>query len=159
MRLYEIPNELRLALESLEVDEDTGEILNPEILTKVESAAKEKIEAAALFCRELDSEATAVKDEADRLAARARALTSKSARIKALLEPALESLGGKVKTGRISVFFRTSKSVEVSEGVELPDEFTRKYVTPDKPKIKEALSAGMEIPGCALVSKRSITTR
>ncbi len=66
MRLYEIPEQYRQALESIDVDEETGEIINADALNQFEMDAKEKIENAALFCRELDRESIALSEEADR---------------------------------------------------------------------------------------------
>lgn len=61
MKLYEIAPALRFALDDIVVDEETGEILNADALHAVEAEAAEKIEATALYLRELDAEAKAAR--------------------------------------------------------------------------------------------------
>ena len=70
MKLYQISDAIRQALDHIELDEETGEILSADALHAVEAQAAEKIEATALYLRELDAEAKAAKDEADRMLAR-----------------------------------------------------------------------------------------
>ena len=59
MKLYEIAPALRFALDDIVVDEETGEILSADALHTVEAEASEKIEATALYLRELDADAEA----------------------------------------------------------------------------------------------------
>lgn len=105
MKLYEIPTKIRAVLDGIDCDPETGEILNADALHAVEAEAAEKIEATALYLRELDAEAKAAKDEADRMLARVKSMQKRSDYLKAMLLDALHATG-KVKTGRVTVSIR-----------------------------------------------------
>lgn len=158
MKLYQISDAIRQALDHIELDEETGEILSSDELHAVEAEAAEKIEATALYLRELDAEAKATKEEADRMKARAEALEKKSETLKHLMLEALLAVGGKVKTPSVTVFIRTSKAIEVADGVTLPDAFVtvRTTTTPNKTALKEAIEAGADIEGVRLVERESV---
>lgn len=160
MKLYEIAPALRFALDDIVVDEETGEILSSDALHAVEAQAAEKIEATALYLRELDAEAKAAKEEADRMLARVKSLQKRSDYLKAMLLDALHATG-KVKTGRVTVSIRTTKAVEIAEGADLPEAYTtvKTTVSPNKVAIKQALLDGVEVPGCSLEARESVSIR
>lgn len=160
MRLYEIPAAMRFALDCMEVDEETGEILNSAELEQIEGAARDKIEATALYLRELDAEAKAAKDEAERILARVKSMQKRSDYLKAMLLDALHATG-KVKTGRVTVSIRTTQAVAVDEGANLPEAYTtvKTTVSPNKVAIKQALLDGVEVPGCSLEARESVSIR
>lgn len=160
MKLYEIAPALRFALDDIVVDEETGEILNADNLHAVEAEASEKIEATALYLRELDAEAKAAKEEADRMLARVKSMQKRSDYLKAMLLDALHATG-KVKTGRVTVSIRTTKAVEIAEGADLPEAYTtvKTTVSPNKVAIKQALLDGVEVPGCHIEERESVQIR
>lgn len=160
MKLYEIAPALRFALDDIVVDEETGEILSSDALHAVEAEAAEKIEATALYLRELDAEAKAAKDEADRMIARVKSMQKRSDYLKAMLLEALHATG-KVKTGRVTVSIRTTQAVAVDEGTNLPEAYTtvKTTVSPNKVAIKQALLDGVEVPGCELIERESVSIR
>ena len=160
MKLYEIAYQIRNALDSMEVDPETGEILSADALHAVEAEASEKIEATALYLRELDAEAKAAKDEADRMIARVKSMQKRSDYLKSMLLDALHATG-KVKTSRVTVSIRTTKAVEIAEGADLPEAYTtvKTTVSPNKIAIKQALLDGVEVPGCSLEARESVSIR
>ena len=160
MKLYEIPTKIRAALDGIDCDPETGEILQADALHAVEAEASDKIEATALYLRELDAEAQAAKDEADRMIARVKSMQKRSDYIKAMLLDALHATG-KVKTGRVTVSIRTTKAVEIAEGADLPEAYTtvKTTVSPNKVAIKQALLDGVEVPGCSLEARESVSIR
>lgn len=160
MKLYEIAQALRFALDDIVVDEETGEILNADALHAVEAQAAEKIEATALYLRELDAEAKAAKEEADRMIARVKSMQKRSDYLKSMLLDALHATG-KVKTGRVTVSIRTTKAVEIAEGADLPEAYTtvKTTVSPNKVAIKQALLDGVEVPGCHIEERESVQIR
>lgn len=160
MKLYEISDAIRAALDHIELDEETGEILQADALHVVEAEANDKIEATALYLRELDAEAKAAKDEADRMIARVKAMQKRSDYLKSMLLDALHATG-KVKTARVTVSIRTTKAVEIAEGADLPEAYTtvKTTVSPNKTAIKDALSAGIEVPGCHIEERESVQIR
>lgn len=160
MKLYEIPTKIRAALDGIDCDPETGEILQADALHAVEAEASDKIEATALYLRELDAEANATKEEADRMLARVKSLQKRSDYLKAMLLDALHATG-KVKTGRVTVSIRTTKAVEIAEGANLPEAYTtvKTTVSPNKVAIKQALLDGVEVPGCSLEARESVSIR
>ncbi len=132
MKLYQISDAIRHALDPVEPDD------------------AEKIEATALYLRELDAEAKAAKEEADRMIAR----------VKSMLLDALHATG-KVKTVRVTVSIRTTQAVEIEEGANLPEAYTtvKTTVNPNKVAIKQALLDGVEVPGCSLEARESVSIR
>lgn len=160
MKLYEISDAIRAALDHIELDEETGEILQADALHAVEAEASEKIEATALYLRELDAEAKAAKDEADRMIARVKSMQKRSDYLKSMLLDALHATG-KVKTVRVTVSIRTTKAVEIAEGADLPEAYTtvKTTVSPNKVAIKQALLDGVEVPGCHLEARESVSIR
>lgn len=160
MKLYEISDAIRAALDHIELDEETGEILQADALHAVEAEANDKIEATALYLRELDAEAKAAKDEADRMIARVKSMQKRSDYLKAMLIEALH-VTGKVKTARVTVSIRTTQAVAVDEGANLPEAYTtaKTTVSPNKVAIKQALLDGVEVPGCHLEARESVSIR
>lgn len=160
MKLYEIPTKIRAALDGIDCDPETGEILQADALHAVEAEASDKIEATALYLRELDAEAKAAKEEADRMLARVKSMQKRSDYLKAMLLDALHATG-KVKTGRVTVSIRTTKAVEIAEGADLPEAYTtvKTTVSPNKVAIKQALLDGVEVPGCELIERESVSIR
>lgn len=160
MKLYQISDAIRQALDHIELNEETGEILSADELHAVEAEAAEKIEATALYLRELDAEAKAAKEEADRMLARVKSMQKRSDYLKAMLLDALHATG-KVKTGRVTVSIRTTKAVEIAEGADLPEAYTtvKTTVSPNKVAIKQALLDGVEVPGCHIEERESVQIR
>lgn len=160
MKLYEIPTKIRAALDGIDCDPETGEILQADALHAVEAEASDKIEATALYLRELDAEAKAAKDEADRIIARVKSMQKRSDYLKAMLLEALHATG-KVKTARVTVSIRTTQAVQINQEQAIPEAFTTKKITisPNKVLIKETISAGGCVPGCELIERESVSIR
>lgn len=160
MKLYEISEVIRAALDHIEVDEETGEILSADALHAVEAQAAEKIEATALYLREMDAEAKAAKEEADRILARVKSMQKRSDYLKSMLLDAIHATG-KVKTARVTVSIRKTQAVAIDEGANLPEAYTtvKTTVSPNKIAIKQALTDGLEVPGCRLEERESVSIR
>ena len=156
MKIYEIPSTLRDLLDRLDADPDTGEVDGEALAAYAEytTAAAEKLEGTACYCRELKAEAEAIKAEAKRR----KALENKSERLKAYMMPALEAMGGKVKGVMVSLRIGTTQAVKVLDLEALPEAFRRIKTTidPDKVALKKALKDGETIPGAALEERQSV---
>lgn len=153
MTLYEIDAAILAC-----IDDETGEILDEEKLNALQMERAEKIEAVALWIKDLTAEAAALKAEKQAFDARQKAAERKADSLRKWLADALA--GQKFKTDRCAVSFRKTESVEVSDVWALDDEFL-KYAdpTPDKQKIKEAIKAGETVAGAALVAGQSMTIK
>lgn len=161
MYLYEIPLALRNALDAIEVDEETGEILGAHDLDEIEGEARHKIECAGLYLRELNAEADALGEEAARLTQRRRSVEKRIERIKAIMMPAVAAMGGKVKGPMLTVSIRNTKSVSLDDNAldVLGADFVRIKREANKTAIAAALKAGQMVPGAHLVETQSILMR
>lgn len=160
MKIYEIDKALREALEAMEVNPETGEILNADLLHAVEAEAATKIEATALVVRELSSEADAVAAECKRLQARKDSLQRRADFLRKLLLEAVRATG-KVKTARVTVSVRKTTEVVVKDKAQLPEAFTTKTikVKANTMAIKQALQDGVAVPFCSLEERESVIIR
>lgn len=164
MKLYEIPQEFQ-HLEDLLIE--SGGELTPEIeaaFAAIQEQCEAKIEAAACVAKNLAASAEAAKAEANRLFGRAQAFENAEARLRTLILPALQALGGKVKTARFTIYTTTRESVAFAlkpghEAFELPEKFIRvREPELNKTALKDALKAGEEIPDFLNVETTTNTT-
>ena len=159
MTLYEINNEI-YSLIRAGIDPETGEISEEtaDKLNALEKARDEKLENIGLFIKNLLAEATACKAEAKAFTERAKSAESKAEWLKGYMSRTLE--GQAFKTDRLSVTFRKSQAVEITDFYAIDDDFLRfKEPEIDKAKIREALKAGKEVKGAELVDKLNISIK
>lgn len=149
------------------VDLETGEILDSEKLDALQMEREKKLEGVALWVKDLNAEAEAVKAEADKLTARKRALDNKITALKMWLLIALD--GQKLKTPRCNVYQTHSQRVAIAdEGklisflqtLEEPERFLR-FKEPElrRDEIKKALKEDYEIPGASLEETESVVIK
>ena len=160
--LYEIDQELLDC-----VDMETGEILDTEKLDALQMERERKLEGVALWIKDLNYEAAAVKEEADKLTARKKALDNKITGLKQWLLYALN--GEKMKTPRCNVYQTHNQKLTVVNETALvnfikslndPGQFLR-FPDPElkKDEIKKALKDGREIPGAVLESTEGLVIK
>ena len=156
MEIYEINKimENLLDLGDEWVNTETGEVLSFAEIEGLQMERAEKLENWGLWIKNRRAELEAIKAEIESLTERKKALEHK-------IEVSQESYQGylngeKLSTGRISVSYRKSSSVEFDGDVEaLPDALktVRVEVKPNKTEIKKAITAGMDVPGARIVEK------
>ena len=149
------------------VDLETGEILDSAKLDALQMERERKLEGVALWIKDMNAEATAVKEEADKLNARKKALDNKVAALKQWLLYALN--GEKLKTARCNVYQTHNTRLAVADEPALikflqtlkdPERFL-KFPEPElrKDEIKKALKEDYEIPGAALEETESVVIK
>jgi len=149
------------------VDMETGEILDTNRLNALQMERERKLEGVALWEKDLMAEAAAVKEEADKLLARKRALDNKITSLKAWLLIALN--GEKLKTPRCNVYQTHSTRVSVEDEETLvrylqledePEKYLR-FREPElrKDEIKKALKDGAFFPGACLEETESVVIK
>lgn len=158
MTLYEIDSRLRYLMEN-SIDPETGEfIADPEEWDSLQMAKDEKLEATALYVKNLRSEAVAIKAEEDTLAKRRKRLERKIEWLEGNLQRSLE--GQPFETARCSIKFRKNQEsvsyTSEADAMAWAVEYAQDLVTYGKPVlskmgIKKRLQAGEEIPGAELV--------
>lgn len=158
IKLHEIPAAVAGMLDLIQVDEETGEI-EPASLESVQIASEEKIIATAMYIRRLDALNKATKETIQDLQTRVRSDSKRIEALKHLMTEAMDSLHyTEMKTPEVTLRFRKSSSVEIGDASVLPERFlrTKTIVEPDRLAIKNALKAGEEIQGVALVESRNL---
>ena len=158
--LYIIDQQIRDFLDNLPVDEDG--CIDSEALKGLEALQeerREKLEAIALYYKELTVEAKAIKEESDRLSERAKATANKAERIKEYLSTSMLSNGdNELETSRCKVTFRPSEKVIITNIDVLDSRFVKVKVDhdADKTAIKAAIKNGEEVEGAYLESRKNI---
>lgn len=157
MTLYEI-NQAQLNMIETEdgfVNAATGELFTAEDL---ESLAIEKdavIENIALWVKNLDAEAKALKEEESALQERRKAKEKKIESLKRLLSDSLA--GKKFETAKVAMSFRKSTAVNVVDETAIPSGYLIEQAPKiDKTAIKKALQAGIEVAGCTLEERQNL---
>jgi len=161
MNLYELSLEItflagRMDQWAEEHDGDVSEFPGLDLLEELEGEKDQKILNLAVWTKNLDSEADAIKAEVKRLTDRARALTARSERVQEwvglLLGP-----GRKLADGRCALSWRRSDQVALTCKPEtLPTEYQRVKVEADKTEIKNAIKAGKTVIGATLIHNMNL---
>ena len=152
MNLYEIDREILACF-----DWETGEILDTQRLEMLEMEKEKKIENIGLWIKNLEAEAEALKKEKDAFVEREKRCKNKAESLKKYLGDVLQ--GQKFQTTKCAISFRTSTTLEMSEKVEIPEEFRKHSFVLDKAKMKEALKNGANYKGFWLQKKQNISIK
>lgn len=159
--LYEIERSLNEVIENgFYVDEETGECWDSEDLDTLQADYLDKVEACALYAKNLESDARAIREEEKSLADRRRSLEAKAERLRDYITRSMTATGhDKVETPRCRLSFRKTESVYVSEHATIPMEFVKLTETPDKQALKKAIKAGREFDGVWINTSRSLQVK
>ncbi len=171
MKLYEIDQTIQALLDSLEIDEETGEVLGDteEIFRQIDELSMERsrvLEYLAKLVMNLRADAAALKEEEARLKKRREGLEAKQERLIRVLDR--ECNGQTTDLGIATLSYRKTSRVEVSDEATavqwLRDhDYTSAFKVPEptvyKAEVKKLLSAGQEIPGCAVIEDRSCSLK
>ncbi len=158
MNLYEIDQ----SIQGL-VDQETGELLDFEAFAALQMERERKIENAALWVKNLLSDAAQIKEEEAALKARRQAMERRAARLKEYLTMALG--GEKFETPRCAISWRKSKALSVLDDTETAewliengyvDLVVQQMPTLDKNGIKALIKDGIDVMGCELIQNESI---
>jgi hypothetical protein len=153
--LYVLAHDYRAAAEKL-ADMDLDDQTISDTLESMSGDLEVKATNTAMFCRNLEASAAAIKEAEAQMAARRKAIENRAARIKDYLLANMMVAGvQKIECPHFKLAVRENPAaVEVYEPGLIPAQFMRQPdpppPSPDKTAIKEALKAGAEVPGCKL---------
>lgn len=167
MKLYEVKEEIMRLMDAIEFDPETGEVLcdTDELYRQIHSLQMERrsiLEYLAKLVINLRAEVTAIKAEEQRLKARRDRLARKEERLMQVLDR--ECAGEKTDLGVATFSYRKTSRVDVSDAVKAIRWLKRHKHTdcfrvpaPEvaKAEVKRLFTAGIKVPGCALVEDRS----
>lgn len=153
MKLYEIDEQILNC-----IDAETGEIIDADMLNALQIERDAKIEGVALWIKDLKAEAEALKAEKQAFEKRQKTCENRAESLKQWLAVALN--GERFKTTKCDVFFRTAKSVNVTDVFALDSKFLKfSDPTADKTAIKKAIEAGENVSGAELIERKSVTIK
>lgn len=149
MTLYEIDTKISKC-----IDGETGEVIDIDRLSGLAMERDAKLEGVALWIKNLEATAKAIKTERDVLKVRQEQAEHKALALREWLSKALD--GGKMETARVKISYRKSTVVEVDD--RLPKKWCSKKIvyTPDKVAIKMAIQNGKKITGAKITEKNNI---
>lgn len=153
--LYDI--NARLATYEMEIDPETGEWLNSDELDALKLEKEEKRENIALYIKNIEAEASAIKAEMQNFDDRYKRLMRKAEKLREYLASDLN--GEEFKTTRVEIKFRKSESVEILNEDAIPERFLdiRVERKPQKSEIKKFLkNTDEEIPWAKLNVKQNL---
>ena len=119
MTLFEIDK--AIADFEMDIDPETGEVLNFDELDELQMAREQKCENIALLIKNKEAEKTAVGEQKKIFADRERVIGNEIDRLKEYLAYALG--GEKFKTDKVVVSYRKSESVLIKDEYLIPDEY------------------------------------
>ncbi|MCM1506982.1 MAG: siphovirus Gp157 family protein [Ruminococcus flavefaciens] len=108
MTLYEIDTKISEC-----IDGETGEVIDIDRLSGLAMERDAKLESVALWIKNLEATAKAIKTERDVLKSRQEQAEHKALVLREWLSKALE--GGKMETARVKISYRKSTVVEVDD--------------------------------------------
>jgi len=152
--LREIEEDLEALLDSLDV---CPEELREELSTKIEvyvGKLASKVDSIAGVLKSLEEVQMNAKAERDRLMAREKAAERAQNRLEGYLLEVLRKRPDQKLKGKFTTFsIRTSEALVIVNPDLVPAEWKRVTTTVDilKPPIKQALKAGIEVPGTAIL--------
>jgi len=158
MKLYEINEQLGGL-----IDEETGEIADFEAFEMLQIERQEKLEGMAAAYKGIVAECEAIREEEKKLQGRRQSAERRAERLKEYLRRLLD--GEKLKTAKVSVSYRKSKSVEVADGFldwakGCADELlVYPEPKPNKTAIKEAIENGRKIEFATIVENESMNIK
>ena len=171
MKLYEINSEIMRLYDSIEVDEETGELLGDaeELLDQIHSLEMEKhsiLEWLAKLVLNIRSETASLKAEESRLKKRRERLEKKDDRLMKIID--WECAGEKTDLGIATVSYRKSDPLEVTDTKAAIKWLTNnghmeclKFSEPEvrKTETKALIKKGTEVPGAAIVTKNNCSLK
>jgi hypothetical protein len=162
MTLYEIDKNICDLIENgFVVDEETGEILyGADELEQLQEERSAKLEAVALYIKNLEAMAASIKEEENALASRRKAKEARAEKLKSYLTNSIIGNGDKeFESSKVAVSFRKSTAVIVDEEKLDKDYFVEKVTVknePDKKRIKADITAGKAVAGAYIEERQNI---
>lgn len=153
--LYQLADQFKQAAERM-ADLDLPEAVVADTLEGLAGEIEVKATNVAMFVRNLEASADAIKEAEANMAARRKAIENRAKRIRAYLQGQMERTGiTKIECPYFKLAVRDNPpAVVIDAESQLPQKFMRTPEppppAPDKKAIAEALKSGEEVPGAHL---------
>ena len=163
LKIYEITSQIQAALNALEVDEETGEIVGWDKLEALTESATTKIANCARFLQYAQVQIDAMDKVIAGIKARKQSAQNLVDKLSVKVVQALLAMPDgkrKIEEPDIKVSTRKSESVSLDDESLLDKKFVKVEVitkqSPDKKAIKEAIKSGEEVKGAHLCTNYSL---
>jgi len=133
---------------------EISEILNS-YLDKLEIERDIKIGNVCRYYKSLLAESEMVKSEAKKLIERSRVTENKAEYLKKYLAVFVDE-GERFQDENSKVSWRKSEMVIIKDDIDVPKEYQRITIAPDKTGLKKAIKAGEEFEGISIIEKQNI---
>lgn len=147
-----------------EIEDNEGE-LTPEVsqaLSLTEEQFQEKAISYGYILKTLDNTTSIIDAEIKRLMKLKERSERNKETFKERLSEAMQQFGvEKINTPTLTLSFRKSESIEISDEDKVPDNFfdQKTIFTISKTRIKEAIKEGKQVPGAELISKQNLQVK
>lgn len=165
MSLYEIDSRIKAIIDSLyeAADEDgVVEEIDFTELKQLQEDRKTKLENIALYIKNTEAEAAAIKAEEEKLKARRERLENKAKRLREyVINSMKENKDEPLKTARCEVSIKDNEKTDITDLESIPEEFIKVKTerNPDKTAIKKAIKAGQKVPGAQIIINTTLTIK
>lgn len=139
MRLYDMATELRNRADSIQFDEETGEITNPEVFDNLDIDFKTKAEWIVKIIKEKRASVEALREEKARIAKRQASFEKQEERLRSYLAESILLTGEKkLKTDLFTVSARCERKAFINKksNPDAINDFLSKYGEFRKTKIE-----------------------
>lgn len=151
-QLYVLAAEYRAVADQL-ADMGADDQTTSDTLESINAPFEQKAVAVAMCARNFDAAAVAIKEAEAAMAARRKSIEHRAASLRAYLLDCMQATGiKKIECPHFAIAIRDNPpSVEVFDAGMVPAMYMRQPEppppAPDKKAIKEAISAGIDVPG------------
>ena len=162
MTLYEIDNSIKAFLDGLiDAADENGEVGEVDFtaLEQLKQDRQTKLENIALYVKNLESDAAAIKAEEEALKARRTRLENKADGLRWLLLRSLTANGDtELSTPKCCAKIKTTESTEIINVDLIPEKYVKITTekSADKNAIKKAIKAGEVIEGAVIVKNTKV---
>lgn len=162
MKLYEINEQIRAVMATLEPNEHGADVVSLHVLLNELSLEKEqKLINIHRLIKEIEADAVAIKAEEARLSALRKQAEKKVESLKEYVVRFGLAQGEKFSAQGAVFSWRKSVGVEVVDESIVPEEYLRvkTSIEVDKSKAKDALSLGVDIPGLEYYERQNLQVK
>ena len=161
MKLIEISAEYQ-SLYDLASDTDDMETITA-LFNEIEENLEHKADSVRVVLSRLKNDSDYLASEIKRLQQRKKSIDNNADNLKSLLMWTLQKAGlAKLKTAKATFYFATSKSLQISDAVQLlslPKEYVQIEYKADKKALKEAIENGVVIDGVTIQENETLRIR
>ena len=161
MKLIDISKEFQ-ALYDVASDSNDVETLT-ELYNSLETKLEDKADSTRVILSRLKSDSDFLTDEIKRLQQRKKSIETNMDNLKSLLMWTFQKTGiDKLKTAKATFYFASSKSLSISDNVDiskLPSEYVQVEHKANKKALKEAIENGVVLDGVTIIENESLRIR